>query len=322
MSSKYFSALTLGIITLVAYGLGLLLPIIGPSMLAMITGIIVTHSPLGAHLDLAYIKKSSGKLLKISIVLLGFTLSLRSFILLGGETLSMIILTVPLALVVAWLLGKKMQASQNIRLLVGIGTAICGGSAIASAAPILEADDEDIALSLSTIFFFNLLGLFIFPVIGRWLQLSSADFGLWAGTAINDTSSVVAAGFTYSEQAGEVATVVKLVRTLMIIPTCLSFIFFRLKNQPFQWKTVRKIIPTFIIWFIIAILIRATNLLPDILIQWLKLGAKVLMTAALAGIGLTTHLRQLFQSARKPLLIGGLTWIVLATVCLLWVLFT
>ncbi|MBK0348495.1 putative sulfate exporter family transporter [Aerococcaceae bacterium zg-ZJ1578] len=322
MSSKHFSALILSLITLIAYGLGLKFQIIGPSMLALISGMVVTHSPLAQQLDLSYIKKLSSLLLKISIVLLGFTLSLRSFILLGGETLSMIILTVPLALVVAWFIGKKINATQNIRLLVGIGTAICGGSAIASAAPILDAEDEEIALSLSTIFFFNLLGLFIFPVIGHWLHLSDADFGLWAGTAINDTSSVVAAGFTYSEQAGEVATVVKLVRTLMIIPTCLSFIVFRLKNQPFKWQTIRKIIPTFIIWFIFAILIRATNLLPDVFIQWMKFGVKVMMTAALAGIGLTTHLRQLFQSATKPLLIGGLTWIILAAFCLLWVLFT
>src|SRR5690606_6815366 len=117
---------------------------------------------------------------------------------------------------------RWLGLSGHLKTMIGVGTAICGASAIAAVAPILRPDERDTALAISTIFLFNVVAVLLFPLLGHLLQLSDLGFGLWAGTAINDTSSVVAAGYSYSSAAGDLATIVKLTRATLIIPVCVA----------------------------------------------------------------------------------------------------
>lgn len=153
--------------------------------------------------------------------MLGFSLSIQDIGTTGLSSLSVTLITIAVAFISAFLMGKWLKIPLNTKTLIAVGTAICGGSAIAAVSPIIEAEEDEVALSISTIFLFNVVAVFLFPFLGHLMNLSDAGFGLWAGTAINDTSSVVAAGYSYSETAGDYATIVKLTRATLIIPVSL-----------------------------------------------------------------------------------------------------
>lgn len=150
------------------------------------------------------------------------------------QSLAVMLCTIAASLLTALLMGRVLKVPSNTATLIGVGTSICGGSAIAATAPVIDADDREVAYSISTIFLFNILAVFLFPALGRILHMTDTGFGIWAGTAINDTSSVVAAGFAFSDAAGELATIVKLTRTLMIIPITLALTLYR------TWKRKRQ----------------------------------------------------------------------------------
>ena len=172
---------------------------------------------------------------------MGFSLPIATVASTGLSSLKISLPTITVAFLAAMIFGKVFHLKSHLRTLIGFGTAICGGSAIAAAAPIIEADEEEIALSMSTIFFFNILAVFIFPVLGHVWHMSNFQFGLWSGTAINDTSSVVAAAFSYSKAAGEMATIVKLTRALMIVPVCFGLDRFKMVSGKQQRKKQRNV---------------------------------------------------------------------------------
>ena len=217
--------------------------------------------------------------------------------------------------------------SRSARL-VGMGTAICGGSAIAAAAPIVEAEDSEIAFAITTIFLYNTLALFLFPLLGAWLGYGDQSFGLFAGAAINDTSSVVAAGFAFSEAAGTTATIVKMARTLLIVPVCLGLVGAHYQQASAQladgqgaqvslWSQARRLFPSFIAYFLLAVLASSLLPLPAWLLDSFKLLARLTMIAALAGVGLAVDLRQLRRAGSQSILLGGLCWaLVIATASL------
>ena len=204
------------IITALAYAIESLVPALGASMLAIVLGMALSAWRPPASTKPA--KQISGQLLKIGIVFLGFGLSFAKLQAVGLKVYLVLIPVVAVALLSARYLGRWMGIESRSALLVGMGTAICGGSAIAAAAPIVEAEDSEIAFAITTIFLYNTLALFLFPLLGAWLGYGDQNFGLFAGAAINDTSSVVAAGFAFSEAAGTTATIVKMARTLLIVP--------------------------------------------------------------------------------------------------------
>ena len=224
MLQKYFPGIGLSfVIALLSIFLGQVFPLFGSSVFAILLGILLNHFwkiPQKFRQGLAF---SGKKLLQYSIILLGFSLSISKVSATGLSSLKISIITILMAFLSAYAVGRFLGMSKVLTLLIGFGTAICGGSAIAAASPVLEAKEEEIALSISTIFFFNILAVFIFPFLGHLMQMSATTFGTWAGTAINDTSTVVAAGYSYSQTAGDLATIVKLSRALMIVPTCLLF---------------------------------------------------------------------------------------------------
>ena len=312
---KYLPGILLSFgIAAVSIFLGGLLPLIGSSVLAIVFGIVLNNSmklPAAFKEGLSY---SGKKLLQYSIIFLGFSMSIGRVSETGISSLRISLITILIAFLAAYLAGRFFKMNRVLTILIGFGTAICGGSAIAAASPILEADEEEIALSISTIFFFNILAVFIFPFLGHLLQMSDTFFGTWAGTAINDTSSVVAAGYTYSSSAGDLATIVKLSRALMIVPACLIFAAYRYiqSKQSAQKTNLKQIFPWFIAWFVLASLVSSLGFLPAAVIPYTKFISQWLMAMALAAIGAKVSFKQFKQAGAAPLLTGAFAWFCVA----------
>lgn len=228
----------------------------------------------------------------------------------GYESAWVMIITLTVALLAAYVIGRLLNVCNYLIALVGVGTGICGGSAIAAIAPIIKAHDDDIAFSMATVFLFNIAAVIIFPIIGHTLHLSDTGFGLWAGTAINDTSSVVAAAYSYSKPAGDYATITKLARTTMIIPIALGLAVFvsARRKSTVTTDSIRKIIPWFILGFVAFACFNSVGIGPDYLPAYCANIAKFLIVVALTGIGLSTDLRNLIKIGPRPILLGLLVW--------------
>jgi len=268
------------------------------------------------------VKYTSKKLLQYSIVLLGFDMNLFNILRVGSISLTVMCFTFLTVFVTAFFIGRALSLSGNTTVLIGVGTSICGGSAIAAVAPIIRAEDEDVTRAISTIFLFNIAAVFIFPVLGRAMGMGDMDFGIWAGTAINDTSSVVAAGTAWSNVAGNntaltVATIVKLTRTLMIVPIALTLALYtarKMKNSGTGNFSFIKVFPWFVLFFVAAAIANTFLGIPaNVSSSLVKIG-KFIIIMAMAAIGLNTNLKGLISSGIKPLVLGVLCWSVVALV--------
>ena len=206
--------------------------IIGASVIALLLGMLINNFYKPACLS-AGLKFTSKKVLKLAIILLGASLSVNVILSVGKMSLMVMVFTLLTCFGGGYFVGKALGLNWKLSNLISAGTGICGGSAIAAIAPVIDAEDKDIAYAMSATFLFDMAMIILFPIMGRWIGLSDMAYGLWAGTAVNDTSSVVAAGYAFSEGAGDFATMVKLTRTLSIIPTVLAFSFvnIRLKRK-------------------------------------------------------------------------------------------
>lgn len=312
------------IIASIAHFLGKLCPIIGGSVFGMIIGILINNTlgkPKGTIKGITFTSK---KILQWSIILLGAGLSLTQVWRTGLSSFSVMMFTLAAAFITAYGVGKLMNIPYKIITLIGVGTAICGGSAIAAISPIIEADDMDIAYSISTIFLFNIIAVLIFPPLGYLLNFSDKAFGLWAGTAINDTSSVVAAGYAFSSTAGAYATIVKLTRTTMIIPISLIFAAiatFKKKkennnNTEVNYK-LSKIFPWFIVWFLIASLLNTIGIFNETIVGYINSIGKFMIIMALSAIGLNADFKKMLKTGIKPIFLGLIVWLVVTVVSLL-----
>lgn len=297
-----------------AIRVGTKLPLIGSAVLAILFGIIWSNLVGIQGKDRVGLKYVGKTFLQYSIILMGFTMSFAQITKTGAESLWLTLVTIAVSFVTALLVGKRLGLSENLRILVGFGTAICGGSAIAAAAPIVEASEDEIALSISTIFLFNIVAVFLFPFLGRKIGMSDAMFGLWAGTAINDTFSVVAAGYSYSAEAGDIATIVKLTRALMIVPGCLIMAAVRIyqSKKTKQQIELKNIIPWFILWFLIASIASSVGLFPTAWAPVAKKISKWLMAMALFGIGTQVSFKKFAEAGIKPIATGMASWIMVA----------
>jgi len=314
--------------------LGKLLPIIGGPVFAILIGIIITliFPKLTAHKfknNINFengVKYTSKKLLQYSIILLGFEMNFYNIVKVGGQSLMVMLFTLTAAFLTAFFLGKALKLPGNTSTLIGVGTSICGGSAIAAVAPVIRAKDEDVSQAISTIFLFNIIAVFIFPVLGRAMNMSDISFGMWAGTAINDTSSVVAAGTSWSNAVGtnaalQFATIVKLTRTLMIVPITLVLALYTSRKskhteggEDFNFV---KVFPWFVIFFIFAALLNTFSLIPQWLSSDLTEVGKFVIIMAMGAIGLNTNLKKLISNGIKPILLGVSCWFAVAVVSLI-----
>ena len=261
-------------------------------------------------------KKVSKKLLQYSVVGLGFGMNLHASLASGKEGMMFTIISVIGTMLIGMFIGwKVLKVNRDTSYLISSGTAICGGSAIAAVGPVIKAKDSDMSVALATIFVLNAIALFIFPVLGGWLELSQQEFGTWAAIAIHDTSSVVGAGAAYGEEALQVATTIKLTRALWIIPLALvtSIIF---KNGG------KKInIPWFIFWFIVAILLNTYVLdtVPEVGQAIAGIARKgLIITMFFIGASLSTDV--LKAVGVKPLIQGVMLWVIISVSSLAYIL--
>ncbi|MDF2546013.1 MAG: hypothetical protein K0R93_911 [Anaerosolibacter sp.] len=310
-------------IAVISTWLGTMLPIIGGAVFGILIGILISNVFGKPENTLPGIKFASKKILQWAIILLGAGLSLSQVWKTGIESLYVMLFTLSAAFAGAYGLGKLMGIPFRLTSLIGVGTAICGGSAIAAVSPIIEADEMEIAYSISTIFLFNVMAVLIFPPLGHLIGLSDQAFGLWAGTAINDTSSVVAAGYAFSNIAGDYATIVKLTRTTMIIPISLVFAFITAaakkkeakNNQDVSFR-IMSIFPWFILWFLAASLMNTLGLFPASWLSSFKFLSKFMIVMALSAIGLSADFRKMLKTGVKPMFLGFLVWFIVSAVSL------
>ncbi|MCO7176158.1 YeiH family protein [Sporolactobacillus kofuensis] len=324
LKTRFPGIILAAVLAFPAWLIGLYFPIIGSPVLGILFGLILSFWSRPAVLN-AGIVFTGKKILQYSIILMGFGLNLFNIIRAGSQTLLLMIFTLTATFVTAYLVGKWLKIQNRTTTLIGVGTAICGGSAIAATAPIIKAKDEEVAHAISTIFLFNVIAAFLFPFLGHVFGMSDHQFGLWAGTAINDTSSVVAAGYSFSHDAGNLAVIVKLTRTLMIIPVTLALSFLFLGKGKEQANTYHfsKIFPWFVIWFAVASVISTFVPLPQVLITFLVNVGKYMIVMAMVCIGLNTNLIKLLRNGIRPIVLGLICWFVLAVVSILvqyWVL--
>lgn len=313
--------------------LGRLFPIIGGPVIAILTGMLLALFLKNKAPFEAGIRFTSKKILQYAVILLGFGLNLNVILETGMQSLPIILATISTSLILAFLLHKLMHIPSKISTLVGVGSSICGGSAIAACAPVIDADDEEVAQAISVIFFFNVLAAIIFPQFGSFVGFSTASgeaFGIFAGTAVNDTSSVTAAASTWDAMWGlgsatlDKAVTVKLTRTLAIIPITLVLAFIRTKkskNSAESKVDFKKIFPFFILYFILASVITTIAVNCGVSLSFftpLKELSKFFIILAMAAIGINTNIVKLVKTGGKPIFMGLCCFIGITGVSLLF----
>ncbi|MBO5834816.1 MAG: putative sulfate exporter family transporter [Bacteroidales bacterium] len=282
--------------------------------LSLLTGVVM-ELVLGNPFPV-FSKKASKKALQGSVVGLGIGMNLFESLAAGKQGMLFTIVSVVGVMCIGVLIGKWMKVNQKSAYLIATGTAICGGSAIAAVGPVIDADDDQMSMSLATIFILNTIALFVFPPIGRWIGLSQEQFGLWAAIAIHDTSSVVGAGAAYGQDALQIATTVKLTRALWIIPLALvSSLIFRAKGKKVS-------IPWFILLFVLAMVLNTFLPIPSAATGLIVMLSRKLLCMTLFLIGCGLSLSSIKKVGARPLALGVLLWIVisistLAVACLL-----
>lgn len=306
------------VIAVPAWLIGKMVPVVGSPVLGILFGMLLAFwkRPRLLNEGIGYTSK---KLLQYSIILLGFDMNLFNVFAVGKQTLVLMAFTLTAAFLTAFFAGKLLKIDGNTKTLIGVGSAICGGSAIAATAPVIHADNEEVARSISTIFLFNVIAAFLFPFLGHAFGMSDRSFGLWAGTAVNDTSSVVAAGYTFSSAAGDLAVIVKLTRTLMIVPVTLVLALYTGKKDAGKREggySLRRIFPWFVLGFVAASVVNTFAALPAGMGGFLSQAGKFMIVMAMAAIGLNTNLVKLVKSGGRPILLGLICWAVLAATSL------
>ena len=314
------------LIAIFAWILGKLAPVVGGPVFSILIGMLVTefmHDRTKVNQGISFTSK---KILQYAVILLGFGMDLSVVAATGLQSLPIILSTISTSLVVAFVLFKILKIPTKTAILIGIGSSVCGGSAIAATAPVIEASDNEIAQSISVIFLFNVLAALIFPTLGGMLGLSDYGFGLFAGTAINDTSSVTAAASAWDAMHGsstlDTAAIVKMTRTLSIIPITLVLALYRTKKEVGSESkvSIKKIFPYFILFFVVASVITTVCTsfgVPSSIFLPFKTLSKFLIVMAMAAIGLNTNIVKLVKSGGKPILVGLCCWICIACVSLL-----
>lgn len=301
-------------IAIVAFALGHLVPIVGGPVFGIVIGMIVAMTVKPGKRFTPGIKFAGKQLLQISIVLLGATLQLGQVVGSGLHALPLMLGTLVIVLVAAYVLGRVLGIDRDLRRLLGIGTAICGGSAIAALSSVIDVSETEVAYAISTVFLFNIAAVLTFPWIGHLIALSQHAFGLWAGTAINDTSSVVAAGYVFGRAAGNEAVIVKLTRTTLIVPIVMFYAGKRLwtlrsGGEGVDWA---KIVPWFILWFVVAAVLNTIGAIPTALHPAITNAALFLIVVALTGVGLSANAQAIRAAGARPLVLGFLLWAIIA----------
>ncbi len=301
--------------------------LLGASIIALFTGTIINSFFHPTWIKPA-LKFTSKRILKVAIILLGASLSVNTIMSVGKKTFFVMIFTFAMCFGGGYFIGKLFGLNWKLSNLISAGTGICGGSAIAAIAPVIDADDKDIAFAMSSTFIFDMVMVALYPIMGKLLGMSDIAYGIWAGTSVNDTASVVASGYAFSEIAGDFATMVKLTRTIAIIPTVLVFAYIgtRIKQKELketnkgQKVNLMKIIPWFICGFLLLAILNSVGYIPETVSAVIKNTSKFLMVTALAAIGLGTSITDFKKAGLAPMFYGITidTLVTLTALCVIW----
>ena len=294
--------------------------VIGKVFIAVILGILIANIFLPSkEIFGAGIKFGSGKLLKLGIIFMGASVSFSDMASLGIGPIVVILSLMILVVIITFLLGKILNVSFRRKLLISIGVCICGNSAIVATAPAIEADEEEVAMAVSIITLFGVIGVIFYPLIGKAIGMSDMLFGAWAGTAVNDTSQVAAAGQIYSDAAAKIAITIKLIRNIMIVPAVILASFFYHRNSAKLINTksnstdnkinILKLFPMFVLGFLGMAILNSIGLFDYIVFgkainQWFKEISKFLILLALSGIGLGVVFKKMKAIGWKPFVLG------------------
>jgi len=240
--------------------------------------------------------------LRAAIIAFGAGLSLHAVAATGTRTLVLVVVIVATSFALGLVLARACKLSGAIGLLIGAGTAICGGSAILAIGPMIKAKHEEVAYALTTIFTFNIIALFVYPPLGHALALTATAFGSWAGTAINDTSVVVATGYLYSHDAGNVATIVKLTRTVLLVPLAIGIGMFAARGT--SLARVGSTIPWFVVGFVAMAALNSFGVFSADIAHDITTAGAFLIVMVLAAVGLNVDLATLRKMGPKPLMVG------------------
>ena len=330
---KVFPGIILSVgVALLACWLESLLPIhlIGSAVIAMFIGMILNYFLRNTKVFASGLKFTSKKILKFAIILLGLSLNITTILNVGKMSLTVMIFTLLTCFGGGYFIGKALGLNWKLSNLISAGTGICGGSAIAAIAPTIDADDNDVAYAMSATFLFDMAMIVLFPIMGQAMGMTDQAFGIWAGTAVNDTSSVVATGYAFSEGAGDFATMVKLTRTLAIIPTVITFAFVQLRLKRKEALTnsqngselkanfsIAKIFPWFILGFLAMSIVASVFPTPAAVVSGTKTASKFLMVCALAAIGLNTSFSSMKKAGIRPMIHGFIISALVVIVALL-----
>ncbi|MBQ7375758.1 MAG: putative sulfate exporter family transporter [Clostridia bacterium] len=301
--------------------------LLGASIIALFMGTLINSFFHPKWIKPA-LKFTSKRILKLAIILLGASLSISTIVTVGKMTFFVMLFTFAVCFGAGFFIRKLFGLNWKLSNLISAGTGICGGSAVAAIAPVIDADDKDIAFAMSSTFLFDMVMIALYPLMGRALGLSDIAYGIWSGTSVNDTASVVASGYAFSEIAGDFATMVKLTRTLAIIPTVLVFAFIgtRIKQKELAQTSggkkvnILKIIPWFICGFLLLAILNSFSLIPAEASGVLKGTSKFLMVTALAAIGLNTSLVDFKKAGLRPMFYGITidTLVTLTALAVIW----
>ncbi len=285
--------------------------LLGASIIALFSGTIINSFFHPSWIKPA-LKFTSKKILKVAIILLGASLSINTIMSVGKMTFFVMIFTFAMCFGGGYFIRKLFGLNWKLSNLISAGTGICGGSAIAAISPVIDAEDKDIAFAMSSTFIFDMVMVALYPIMGRLLGMTDIAYGIWAGTSVNDTASVVASGYAFSEIAGDFATMVKLTRTIAIIPTVLVFAYIGTRAKQREMKeanagqkvNLMKIIPWFIGGFLLLAVFNSIGWIPAAVGGVIKNASKFLMVTALAAIGLGTSITDFKKAGLAPMFYG------------------
>lgn len=285
--------------------------LLGSSIIALFMGTII-NSFFHPSWIKSSLKFASKRILKLAIILLGASLSVNTIMSVGKMTFFVMIFTFAMCFGGGYFIGKLFGLNWKLSNLISAGTGICGGSAVAAIAPVIDADDKDVAFAMSSTFLFDMVMIALYPLMGKALGMTDIAYGIWAGTSVNDTASVVASGYAFSEIAGDFATMVKLTRTIAIIPTVLVFAYIGTRAKQKELKAesgskkvnLVKIIPWFIGGFLLLAILNSVGCIPAVASGIIKNTSKFLMVTALAAIGLGTSITDFKKAGLKPMFYG------------------
>lgn len=291
------------------------IPVVGAPVLAIVLGASIASVRGPSRLLRPGIAFAGRSVLQVAVVVLGAQLSIGQVVTTGLRSVPVLMGTLAACLLLAAVVGRVLGVPSDLRTLIGVGTGICGASAIAAVTPVIDAAGADVAYAISTIFLFNIAAVLTFPILGHALGLGQHAFGVFAGTAVNDMSSVVAAATTYGSTAAHSAVVVKLTRTLMIIPICLGLSARQRRHaaapqaQRFSARSLVRLVPTFLLGFLVLVAANSVGLIPSWSHHALTDAASGLITVALSAIGLSTNLGGFARTGPRPIVLGAALWV-------------